>query len=281
MVPTPFTRTTCAISLSLLSLTVACGGPSNQLLIKDVPNGVVTLAAFTQRGATGRFLGAAQSARASHPAVVDQDVMVRILSGIRIGIIPAEADSAPRAIKPSPLFSQSEAAALAPAIVNALLQADSSHYVKFRLGSEQEATAGSLFVDGPVMRFTITHYRSTLRDRDESLPIYVLLFTPESAQASAASAPNWMESETSGTPRLAVEYGRLAADHAAKGASPVPTTSAKPSPTQPQNLDDMKATMDRQAQELESMKAELETLKKQLGEPRLQKNTTAPHNQSP
>lgn len=224
---------------------------------------MVSLVEFSTHGATGRYLGSLQPLKASHPVVLSNATMARILSGIQVGIIPSDASGETKGIKPTPLFSSSEVGALATTIAGALKQAGPSQYVTFQVGTDPETTDGALYVDGPAINIILNHYHSVVRRRDESLSIYALSFTPDSAQLPASHKVNWIE-ETAGNPRLAVSYRHLAVPDPPQQSPP--DTAATPHGSQPA-IQDMKATMEKQGQELDAMKAELEALKKQLKQP--------------
>jgi len=249
----------------LLPLLTACGGSTEQIILTDARNGIVSLNEFTTRGATGRYLGSLQPIKASHPILLPPERVAQILSGIRIGIIPSDPTGEMKVIKPSPLFSTAEVAGLAQGIATALAQADADHYVKFQVGTDPEATDGTLYVDGPAVRFTLNHYRSTLRRRDDALGIYALSFVPSSAHLTTVKVQNWIEGDA-GNPHLAIDYGKLPVDQAIKDRLPSSTVERPPTThTLPSDQQDMRAIMEKQAQELEAVKEELESLKKQLG----------------
>jgi hypothetical protein len=243
----------------------ACGGPPDRIVVNDRPGSLVSLESFPKRGATGRYPGSLRSIKANHPIILSPDLLARVLAGIQIGVIPSDPVTDSRGIKPTPLFTPADVAGLTPAIANALKQAAPDHYVTVQVGSASETTGGTLYVDGPVIRFTLTHYRSVARQRDAHLAIYALSFVPETAQASAIAPQDWMEREAH-NPRLAIEYGRLSTLNPPQDTMASPNAESAPAPLEatPADMQRMKATVEKQAQELESLKAELDALRKQL-----------------
>jgi hypothetical protein len=212
------------------------------------------------------------SFKASHPITLADEVVEKALGGIRIGILPADHTPHAQGIKPTPLFSAHEIAFLVPAITRALRQAESDHRVRFEVEQEGERTDGTLYIDGPAMRFTLHHYRSSAQHRDENQSIYALSFKPELAQLPV-SEPQWAKTEP-GQPQLAIAYGALAkmpvpadAPPPTAPASTLGQTTGSPAHAPGETLEAMKGVVDKQAQELQSLKAELEALKKQLHEP--------------
>ncbi len=258
------TRRLLPAAVPLLLLT-GCWSSSEQFIVTDVRNGIVSLNEFSSRGATGRYLGSLQPIKASHPILLSPERVAQILSGIQIGIIPNDSSGETKVIKAGPLFSAAEVAGLAQGITTALAQADANHYVKFQVGTDPEATDGALYIDGPAVRFTLNHYRSTLRRRDEALGIYALSFVPPSAQMSMVKVLNWIDGDAS-NPHLAVDYGKIPPDPDVKNRLASPAVERQPAkPAGPVDQQDMRAIMERQAQELNAVKEELESLKRQLG----------------
>ena len=274
-IKTPFFSRGFAPGLGVLVLLSACGGYSEQFIVTDARNGIVSLNEFSTRGSTGRYPASLQPIKASHPVAWSPDTVAQILSGVQIGIIPSDSSGDGRVIKPAPLFTASEVAGLAQGIATALRQADPNHYVKFVVGSDPESIDGTLYVDGPVVRFTLNHYRSTVRRRDDALAIYALSFIPQSAHIASLRTHNWIEGDAN-NPHLAIEYGKLPAGPTVKelpATPPVQQPAAQTSPSP--GTQDMRVIMERQAKELESLKGQLDSLKKQM-EGRPPASTTAP-----
>lgn len=251
--------------LGTLSLLPACGS-SERLIVQDPQTGIVFLTPFATRGTTGRYPGARQPIQASHPIALSPEHVARILSGVRIGIIPADPSQDQTVIKPAALLSDAEIARIAPGISSALRQANPDQYVRFLVGADPETTEGALYIDGQVLRFTLNRYRSSSGQRDRSLSIYALSFSPESERISDSGGVNWLSAE-SGNPRLAVAYSKLAVSPTAQQLD-TSTAGERQSATRSTDAEgqDMKAIVERQAEELKSMKEELESLKKEMRE---------------
>lgn len=216
------------------------------------------------RGTTGRYPGAMQPIRATHPIALSPELVARILSGFRIGIIPAEAARDQPPIKPRALLSESEIAAIAPGISAALKQANSDQYVRFLVGADPETTEAGLYIDGPVLRFTLNRYRSPTGRRDQSLSIYALSFTPESTRISDGKGRPWLDTEA-GHPSLAIAYAKLAVSESTQDRNASPSGDQPPARgATDTGGQEMKAIVERQAEELKSVKEELESLKKEL-----------------
>jgi len=252
------------LSLGTVFFLASCAGRSEHVVIKD-GQGSVSLTEFSTHGSTGRYPGSLQPIKASHPIALSHTTIARVLSGIEVGIIPTDSSGDSKGIKPVRLFSASEVAALAPSIAGALKQARPGEYVSFQVGTDPETTDCSLYVDGPAIRIILNRYRSVSRRRDESLSIYTLSFSPDSATLPTGHVSNWIE-ETATHPWLAVAYRQLAVLDAPHQSSPASTAPRTPEPAQG-GMQDMKATMEKQAQELDALKTELDLLKKQLQSP--------------
>jgi hypothetical protein len=171
-------------------------------------------------------------------------------------------------VKPVALFSESEVARLAPAIADALKQADADHYVVFETGTAREGKKGSLYIDGPVLQFILSRYQTqTAAHRpDDSLAIHTLSFSPGTAQVAVANPPNWMESEPYKL-RLAVAYGKLPARGILEQDLSEPPghlgDASGPAGTHQSRIRSIEATIEQQTRDLESLKSELESLKTQ------------------
>jgi len=250
-----------------------CGAFSDQTLVTDSPVGAVYLQQISTRGTTAQFSGPLKSFKASHPATLDPEILAKIFAGLHIGIIAADNSGNPRGIKPTPVFSPQEIAFLSPAVAGALKRAQPDHRVKFQVGSGNDVTAGTLYVDGPVMHIAFTHYHSPAERRDEQLSIYALSFEPGDFQVPSATPQTWMEIEPD-QPRVSLAFELLAklpsvlppALPSTDPAMAIPGSAAGSAPQATGTTPDIKAAVDKQAQELESLRAELEALKKQLQE---------------
>jgi hypothetical protein len=258
--------TTKALLILLLTscwLPSGCGSLSDHIVVKTAPEGTVFLERVPSRGTTVRYSGQLKSFRASHPVSLAPQVLQQALQGIHVGIAPSEGDQ-PSAggIKPTPLFSSREAAFLAPAIANALEKAEPDQRVAFEVGAESDRSDGTLYMDGRTIQLALGHYHAPARRRDENLAIYLLSMRPEQAQSNISGQRYWMDI-TPDQPRLAINYDALERMLPATRSSAASSTAAAPSPPG-SDVRSMKETVNKQAQELESLKAELEALKKQM-----------------
>jgi hypothetical protein len=242
----------------------SCGAFSDQTLMTDGPEGAVYLQQLSNRGATSRYSGPLKSFKASHPIDLAPDTLAKTFAGLQIGILASDESRTSRGIKPTPVFSAQQVAFLAPAVAAALKRAQPDHRIKFQVGSGNDVTDGTLYVDGPVLHVAFSHYHSQADRRDEQLSIYALSFEPGYLQVPSTTPQTWMEIEPD-QPRVALAYEPLA-----KLPAILPLAPALPeatSTTAPQSADTTpasKAVVDKQAKELEAMRAELEALKKQL-----------------
>ncbi len=231
----------------------ACGSTADHL-VKRGPEGAVVLERLPDRGTTIRYSSQLKSFRASHPVFLSPQTVGAILRGIHVGIAPTEGGRSATGIKPTPLFSPGEVEFLAPAIAEALAQAEPNQRVRFEVGSESDRSSGTLYVDDATMRFALSHFHSNAHQRDDHLSIYVLSMSPEQAQ-DHTPAPRAMQAIDPDQPQLAIAYGKL------EGLFPPDqNTSAQPAPA-PEHRS-LKEVVDQQARELEALKAELEALKK-------------------
>jgi len=230
----------------------------------DSPEGAVYLQQLSNRGATARYSGPLKSFKASHPIDLAPDTLAKTFAGLQIGILASDESRNSRGIKPTPVFSAQQVAFLAPAVASALKRAQPDQRIKFQVGSGDDVTDGTLYVDGPMLHVAFSHYHSPAGRHDEQLSIYALSFEPGYLQVPPATPQTWMEIERD-QPRVALAYEPLA-----KLPTILPLAPALPqatSTTAPQSADTTpasKAAVDKQAKELEAMRAELEALKKQL-----------------
>ena len=245
-------------------LCASCGAFSGQTLMTDGPEGAVYLQQLSNRGATARYSGPLKSFKASHPIDLAPDTLAKTFAGLYIGILASDESRTSRGIKPTPVFSAQQVAFLAPAVAAALKRAQPDQRIKFQVGSGNDVTDGTLYVDGPVLHVAFSHYHSPADRRDKQLSIYALSFEPGYLQLPSTTPQTWMEIEPD-QPRVALAYEPLA-----KLPAILPLAPALPeatSATAPQSADTTpasKAVVDKQAKELEAMRAELEALKKQL-----------------
>lgn len=272
--PPHMTRSLTGLALGGILLLSGCGMFSDQTLVKDSQDGGVYLQRLSNRGTTARYSGPLKTFKASHPVTLAPESLAKALTGIQVGILPADQTGRSEGIKPTPLLTAQEIAFLAPAIAGALQQATSDQRVKFHVGPENDRTEGTLYVDGAALRIALGRYHASAQSRDEQLSIYALSFKPEQAQLPVGGPQSWMEIEPN-QPRLAIALDPLA---------PLPTPASLPLASSPQKpagpvprteTQSVKEAVNKQAQELEALKAELDALKKQLG------NQTAPARSNP
>lgn len=103
--------------------------------------------------------------RATHPASLDSRILERVLRGIQVqeqeNVIEKLFASEAKQVR---AFSDEETAFLAPLLANALTQATSGQEVKFRVAQQDKfnplTTGGTLYVVGPLLHLTLTHYRA-------------------------------------------------------------------------------------------------------------------------
>lgn len=245
-------------------LCVRCGAFSDQTLMTDSPEGAVYLQQLSNRGATARYSGPLKSFKASHPIDLAPDTLAKTFAGLQIGILASDESRNSRGIKPTPVFSARQVAFLAPAVASALKRAQPDQRIKFQVGSGDDVTAGTLYVDGPVLHVAFSHYHSPAGRHDGQLSIYALSFEPGYVQVPSATPQTWMEVEPD-QPRVALAYEPLAKLPAILPLEPaLPEATSATAPPSADTTPASKAAVDKQAKELEAMRAELEALKKQL-----------------
>jgi hypothetical protein len=209
--------------------------------------------------------------RASHPLSLNPALIARTLQGIHVQ---------PRQGKPTTLmfgpadqakaFSDEEAEFLAPLIATALGGATPRQVVAFGAidprPSGPISTAGILYVQGPSLYLTLTHYRSGLEpatrmDFPDFTRLYQLeiQFVPESVQY-ADRVPHPGPPGLGELTTLAIDYKRLA-------ALPTPKPDRSSSPTPSQSPAAAKAQgADQRESELEQLREENRSLKRRLAE---------------
>jgi hypothetical protein len=247
-------------------LCASCGAFSDQTLMTDSPEGAVYLQRLSNRGETARYSDPLKSFKASHPIDLAPDTLAKTFAGLRIGILASDESRTSRGIKPTPVFSAQQVAFLAPAVAAALKRAQPDQRIKFQVGSGNDVTDGTLYVNGPVLHVAFSHYRSPADRRDEQLSIYALSFEPGDVQVPSATPQTWMEIERD-QPRVALAHELLAKLPAILPLTPVlPEATSTTTPQSADTTPASKAVVDKQAQELEALRTELDALKKQLAE---------------
>lgn len=114
---------------------------------------------------------------ASHPAVIDQTTILKIVKGV----YTAETKMSAAGSKPMRVFSDEDAEFLAPLLAQGLSKAKPEQLVVFRVsssaGSGSEPTAGSIYVQQGAIHFTI------------SKGVGATTFMPESAARTVQAQP--------------------------------------------------------------------------------------------
>lgn len=155
------------------------------------------------------------SYEATHPAVIDQLTLLKIIKGIaeedqRLSKLPASG------AKPMRMFSDEDAEFLAPLLAQGLSQAKPEQIVGFTVsssaGSGTGPTAGTVYVQGGTIHFAVSSHNKSLT------------FTPGSA-GRIEKAPSYASAGTSDAVSFAVEYQALA-----KSPMPQPMTTAGTKP---------------------------------------------------
>ena len=114
---------------------------------------------------------------ASHPAVIDQTTILKIVKGV----YTAETRMSAAGSKPMRVFSDEDAEFLAPLLAQGLSKAKPEQLVVFRVsssaGSGSEPTAGSIYVQQGAIHFTISN------------GVGATTFMPESAARTVQAQP--------------------------------------------------------------------------------------------
>lgn len=261
-------------------LCASCGAFSDQTLMTDSPEGAVYLQQLSNRGATARYSGPLKSFKASHPIDLAPDTLAKTFAGLQIGILASDESRTSRGIKPTPVFSARQVAFLAPAVAAALKRAQPDQRIRFQVGSGNDVTVGTLYVNGPVLHVAFSHYHSPPDRRDEQLSIYALSFEPGDVQVPSGTPQTWMEVEPD-QPRVALAHALLAKlPSVIQPAPATPSTDPSvpmtaPAPQAADSTPAIKTIVDKQAQELEALRAELDALKKQMAEQNTKTNPKA------
>lgn len=245
------------------------------------------------------------SSGTAHPISLDPGVIARVLRGILVQeqqrILQTLVTGQPI---PVPAFSDEDTAFLAPHIASALSQATALQQVGLRVarstGSGTETTGGTLSAHAGSLHFSLTHYRyNPERPSLDSKPgrqlpdptgagQYRVLFFPQSAQKPSADTPSSLLNKN---PHLTVmvDYEALArvpeSPHALSNSLqesekhiPKPEQAHTPDvkhelpPATVEELQSMRAVIEKQAKELEALKHEVESLRRH----RTEADTTSP-----
>jgi hypothetical protein len=140
---------------------------------------------------------------ASHPAVIDQITILKIMKGVHTTDVQQGSMrmSASGSSKPMRVFSDEDAEFLAPLLAQGLSKAKPEQLVGFRLsssaGSGSEPTAGSIYVRQDAIHFTVSRGAGTT------------IFLPESA-ARTEQAPVYATGGKAGAIAHVIDYHMLA-----------------------------------------------------------------------
>ena len=163
------------------------------------------------------------SFEASHPAIIDQTTILKIVKGVYFAEDKNGSRMSAAGSKPMRVFSDEDAEFLAPLLAQGLSKAKPEQLVVFRVsssaGSGIEPTAGSIYVQQGLIHFTIAKgARSTA-------------FLPESV-ARTEHAPAYAAGGMAGVTAQVIDYHALAripmpaSMPTAKSAVMTPTSSA-------------------------------------------------------
>jgi len=140
------------------------------------------------------------SFEASHPAIIDQTTIVKIVKGIYTAEDPNGSRMSAAGSKPMRVFSDEDAEFLAPLLAQGLSKAKPEQLVVFRVsssaGSGSEPTAGSIYVQQGAVHFTI------------SKGVGATAFVPESAARAQQAAP-YLAGGKSGATTQVIDYHAL------------------------------------------------------------------------
>ncbi len=160
------------------------------------------------------------SYEASHPAVIDQLTITKIVKGLhRNDNMSGSSRMSAGGSKPMRIFSDEDAEFLSPLLAQGLSKAKPDQLVGFRVsssaGSGSEPTTGSIYVQNGSIYMTVQRGNESIG------------FTPESA-ARIEPTPAYITSDTPGAMTMIIDY------HALAGA-PMPATMpvAKTAPIVP------------------------------------------------
>ncbi|GKS60443.1 hypothetical protein YTPLAS18_39700 [Nitrospira sp.] len=245
---------------------------SSRTGLYDGPRGRVYLETVPERGASGG-VGVRTGLDASHPALIEPDVIASLLRGLQIKETSSFGALLDTSGTPRPIFTKEEAAFLAPLLSSALAKASPSQFVVFELqqpptgyrakrvpgagaGSsipspEQvstEETSGALYVFGRSLHAVLTKFRyvpdppDTIRMANRLLPDptglaeYKVSFSP-----AAALRPDTYAREalpvSDELPSFVIDYQALPSlvvtPAPAPGASQASGTTSAPAPSRP------------------------------------------------
>ena len=158
------------------------------------------------------------SFEASHPAIIDQTTILKIVKGVYSAEDQHGSRMSAAGSKPMRVFSDEDAEFLAPLLAQGLSKAKPEQLVVFRVsssaGSGSEPTAGSIYVQQSAIHFTISKGAG------------VTTFVPESA-AQQSQAPPYAAGGRAGVIAQIIDYHALA-QAPMPAALPVAKTATAP-----------------------------------------------------
>ena len=158
------------------------------------------------------------SFEASHPAIIDQTTILKIVKGVYFAEDKNGSRMSAAGSKPMRVFSDEDAEFLAPLLAQGLSKAKPEQLVVFRVsssaGSGSEPTAGSIYVQQSAIHFTISKGAGATA------------FMPESA-ARAEQAPPYAAGGRAGVTAQVIDYHALA-QAPMPPTLPIAKTSAAP-----------------------------------------------------
>lgn len=167
------------------------------------------------------------SFEASHPAVIDQMTMSKVLKGVMGEDTMTAASKMPASgTKPMRLFSDEDAEFLAPLLAQGLSQAKPEQLVGFTVsssaGSGADPTAGTLYVHDGAIHLTII----------SSPTMKTSSFIPSSA-ARIEKAPSYASAGAAGAQSMVIDYQALAKSPMAAAMPMAAAPKPQPAPMMP------------------------------------------------
>jgi hypothetical protein len=228
---TGIARSMVAIAIgSLLAFPTGCSVFSNQVAkVNQSANGSVSIEEVTD-----------WSFEASHPAMVDQGTIAKVLRGVQVEEWPGVSDGVPASgSRPMKAFSDENVEYLAPLLAQALSQAKPEQVVGFQVfssaGSGSGPAAGTVYVQKGAVHVTLTQFagqtpKSSVGswlsfDKSRSTSKPVVSFYPVSV-ARVVPAPSSVAQGVSNVQSVVVDYASLA-----KTPVQMTVTATKVSPT--------------------------------------------------
>jgi hypothetical protein len=216
----------------------------------------------SERGSVELITIVDPSYNATHPAVLDQNTIFLIVTGLyRDDIVDESSRMSAGGDKPMRVFSDEDAEFLSPLLAHSLSTAEPTQLVKFRVsssaGSGSEPTAGSLYVKNGSIHLTIS---------TEALKT---VLTPQFA-AHTESAPTFASDGIAGLMSHVIDYPVLATE---LKPSPMPLVQepmsktdveSNVSPESPNELLQAKATIAKKNSEINMLRKESDWMKRAL-----------------